>query len=83
MGRARGLFARLILVTLGPPTASTPLRFVNEPPASVLITPPHTIGKAPINGAFLMVGARGFEPPAPCSQSKYSTRLSYAPTSLG
>ena len=26
-----------------------------------------------------MVGARGFEPPAPCSQSKYSTRLSYAP----
>ena len=26
-----------------------------------------------------LVGARGFEPPAPCSQSKYSTRLSYAP----
>ena len=26
-----------------------------------------------------MVGAIGFEPTAPCSQSKYSTRLSYAP----
>lgn len=27
-----------------------------------------------------MVGAEGFEPPAPCSQSRCSTRLSYAPT---
>ena len=26
-----------------------------------------------------LVGAIGFEPTAPCSQSKYSTRLSYAP----
>ena len=26
-----------------------------------------------------MVGARGFEPPTSCSQSKHSTRLSYAP----
>ena len=26
-----------------------------------------------------LVGARGFEPPAPWSQTKYSTRLSYAP----
>jgi pyridoxine 5-phosphate synthase len=29
---------------------------------------------------FLLVGAEGFEPPAPCSQSRCSTRLSYAPT---
>ena len=27
-----------------------------------------------------MVGARGFEPPTSCSQSKHSTGLSYAPT---
>ncbi len=26
-----------------------------------------------------LVGARGFEPPTSCSQSKHSTRLSYAP----
>ncbi len=29
----------------------------------------------------LMVGARGFEPPAPCSQGRCATRLRYAPTS--
>jgi hypothetical protein len=29
---------------------------------------------------LLVVGAEGFEPPAPCSQSRCSTRLSYAPT---
>jgi hypothetical protein len=28
----------------------------------------------------LLVGAAGFEPAAPCSQSRCSTRLSYAPT---
>ena len=27
-----------------------------------------------------LVGARGFEPPAPCSQSRCATRLRYAPT---
>jgi hypothetical protein len=27
-----------------------------------------------------MVGARGFEPPASCSRSKRSTKLSYAPS---
>jgi hypothetical protein len=27
-----------------------------------------------------LVGAAGFEPAAPCSQSRCSTRLSYAPT---
>ena len=27
-----------------------------------------------------MVGARGFEPPAPCSRSRCATRLRYAPT---
>ena len=27
----------------------------------------------------MLVGAEGFEPPAPCSQSRCSTRLSYAP----
>ncbi len=27
-----------------------------------------------------MVGARGFEPPTPCSRSRCSTRLSHAPT---
>src|ERR1700747_123491 len=27
-----------------------------------------------------MVGARGFEPPTSCSQSRCSTRLSYAPS---
>ncbi len=26
-----------------------------------------------------MVGARGFEPPAPCSQSRCATRLRHAP----
>ena len=26
-----------------------------------------------------MVGARGFEPPTPCSQSRCATRLRYAP----
>ena len=30
-------------------------------------------------GFGFMVGATGFEPTTPCSQSKYSTRLSYAP----
>jgi hypothetical protein len=30
----------------------------------------------------VLVGAEGFEPPAPCSQSRCSTRLSYAPTRL-
>ncbi len=29
---------------------------------------------------YKMVGARGFEPPAPCSQSRCATRLRYAPT---
>ena len=27
-----------------------------------------------------LVGARGFEPPTPCSQSKCATRLRHAPT---
>ncbi len=27
-----------------------------------------------------MVGAEGFEPPTPCSQSKCATKLRYAPT---
>jgi hypothetical protein len=27
-----------------------------------------------------MVGARGFEPPTPCSRSRCATRLRYAPT---
>jgi hypothetical protein len=30
-----------------------------------------------------MVGRRGFEPPASCSRSRRSTRLSYPPTGLG
>jgi hypothetical protein len=29
----------------------------------------------------LLVGARGFEPPTPCTPCKYATRLRYAPTS--
>lgn len=29
---------------------------------------------------FLLVGARGFEPPTPCSRSRCATRLRYAPT---
>ena len=32
------------------------------------------------NPLIELVGAEGFEPPAPCSQSRCSTRLSYAPT---
>src|SRR3972149_1418155 len=28
---------------------------------------------------YFMVGARGFEPPTPCSQSRCATRLRYAP----
>ncbi len=35
---------------------------------------------APIAGD--LVGARGFEPPASCSQSRRTTRLYYTPTSL-
>ena len=31
---------------------------------------------------FLLVGAEGFEPPAPCSQSRCSTGLSHAPKNL-
>ena len=30
-----------------------------------------------------MVGARGFEPPTPCSRSRCATRLRYAPTVSG
>ena len=30
-----------------------------------------------------MVGARGFEPPTPCSQNRCATRLRYAPTKIG
>ncbi len=30
--------------------------------------------------SLLMVGAEGFEPPTPCSQSRCATRLRYAPT---
>ena len=30
-----------------------------------------------------MVGARGFEPPTPCSQSKCATKLRYAPIYFG
>ncbi len=33
------------------------------------------------NFGIKMVGARGFEPPTPCSQSRCATRLRYAPTS--
>jgi hypothetical protein len=32
------------------------------------------------NPLILLVGAAGFEPAAPCSQSRCSTRLSYAPS---
>ena len=30
-----------------------------------------------------VVGAEGFEPPTPCSQSRCATRLRYAPIKLG
>src|SRR3546814_18625788 len=36
------------------------------------------LGMAPLGGGE-MVGARGFEPPTSCSNSRHSTRLSYAP----
>ena len=29
-----------------------------------------------------VVGARGFEPPTPCSQSRCATRLRYTPTNV-
>lgn len=32
------------------------------------------------NPLIFMVGARGFEPPTPCSRSRCATRLRYAPT---
>jgi hypothetical protein len=32
------------------------------------------------SGFFELVGARGFEPPTPCSRSRCATRLRYAPT---
>ena len=31
------------------------------------------------SSAMELVGARGFEPPTPCSRSKCATRLRYAP----
>ena len=36
-----------------------------------------------ISGFFMLVGARGFEPPTPCSRSRCATRLRYAPTVAG
>ena len=33
----------------------------------------------PVNTTLELVGARGFEPPTPCSRSKCATRLRYAP----
>ena len=30
----------------------------------------------------LLVGARGFEPPTPCSQSRCATRLRHAPNTI-
>ena len=30
----------------------------------------------------LLVGARGFEPPTPCSQSRCATRLRHAPNTV-
>ena len=33
------------------------------------------------NSLILLVGARGFEPPTPCTPCTYATRLRYAPTS--
>ena len=33
-----------------------------------------------VGASVCMVGARGFEPPAPASRRRCSTRLSYAPT---
>jgi hypothetical protein len=35
------------------------------------------------NPLYSLVGARGFEPPTPCTPCKYATRLRYAPTSDG
>ena len=32
-----------------------------------------------LKGLILLVGARGFEPPTSCSQSRRATRLRYAP----
>ncbi len=32
------------------------------------------------NKGFKLVGAEGFEPPTPCSQSRCATRLRHAPT---
>ncbi len=34
------------------------------------------------SGTILLVGARGFEPPTSCSQSRRATGLRYAPTSF-
>ena len=34
------------------------------------------------DNGFLKVGARGFEPPTPCTPCKCATRLRYAPTRL-
>ena len=36
---------------------------------------------SPDGFSIKMVGARGFEPPTSCSQSRHSARLSYAPFS--
>ncbi len=38
---------------------------------------------ASCNSLILLVGARGFEPPTPCTPCKYATRLRYAPTKAG
>ena len=34
-----------------------------------------------MRGIWLLVGVKGFEPPAPCSQSTCATRLRYTPVS--
>jgi hypothetical protein len=33
-------------------------------------------------GVFVMVGARGFEPPTPCAQGRCAARLRYAPIGI-
>ena len=55
-----------------------------EPPSSVQLLVSIIIKKATARVAiFMMVGARGFEPPTPSSRTKCATRLRHAPTEGG
>ena len=72
-----------------PPLARWPARR-NDPPRRTGVAPAPAITGAGrhrrghlLAAGGMLVGARGFEPPTPCSQSRCATGLRHAPTNLG